>query len=62
MKETGNPSTAEAKKERIELLKFIGQSQNQIFLAQQRIAFLNGVLTERGVDINSQANDSDNPK
>ena len=47
------PATAVLLKERTDLLRGIEQSQQQVFLVQQRIAFLNGVLTERGIDLNS---------
>ena len=51
------PDTQELLKERAELLKFVEQGQQQIFLSQQRIAFLNGVLSERGVDLNTQVSE-----
>lgn len=58
------PATTELIRERAELLQGLEQSQQQLFLVQQRIAFLNGVLTERGVDLNdpTQVQNSATPK
>lgn len=44
-------TTEAALQERAELIALIEQNQQQMALAQQRIAFLNGMLTERGIDL-----------
>lgn len=53
MKDNKLPPTDELIKERSDLLKFAEEAQNRILMSQQRIAFLNGVLSERGVNLDS---------